>query len=179
MQRNRRSEAGFNLIEVLVAVAITGVVILSIMTLFFLGRRNVYSGKQTTKANSVATRVLEDLSSMSAADVVSNFGIDDDTTLADRTILGTAFPQSVLRDTSGTIDNTTDPSGYLARWQTLLPATEFRGGKIQLIITPANPTDNTSPVSTAQVVRVRGIVYWTEGHRDRTVVFDSSKLYRP
>jgi prepilin-type N-terminal cleavage/methylation domain-containing protein len=179
MKRNRRNQAGFNLIEVLVAVAITGVVILSIMTLFFMGRRNVYSGKQTSKANAVATRVLEDLALMSAADVLSNFNIDDDTSLADRTILGTSFPDSVLRDTSGTVDSTTDPSGYLARWKDLLPTTDFRGGKLQLVITPANPTDSDNPVSTAQVVRVRGIVYWTEGHRDRTVVFDSSKLYRP
>lgn len=179
MKRNRRNQAGFNLIEVLVAVAITGVVILSIMTLFFMGRRNVYSGKQTSKANAVATRVLEDLALMSAADVLSNFNIDDDTALVDRTILGTSFPDSVLRDTSGTVDSTTDPSGYLSRWRDLLPGTEFRDAKVQLVITPANPTDTASPVSTAQVVRVRGIVYWTEGHRDRTVVFDSSKLYRP
>ena len=42
-----------------------------------LGRRNVYSGKQTTYAVSIGTRVLEDLSAMAADDLIDNFKITD------------------------------------------------------------------------------------------------------
>ena len=175
----RRAEAGYNLVETLVAVAMTGVVILSIMTLFFLGRRNVYSGKQMTAANAVATRVLEDLSLMTAQDVLNAFNVTDATTLSSNTVAGTAYAGSVLRATNGTIDANTDPGGYLARWLTLVPATTFANAKVMLVITPANPIAVGSPVSTAQVVRLRGFVQWSEGPRTRTVSFESSKLQRP
>lgn len=176
---SRRGQAGYNLVETLVAVAMTGVVILSIMTLFFLGRRNVYSGKQMTAANAVATRVLEDLSLMSATDILSNFGITDATTLSSNTVAGTAYAGSVLRATNGTINSTTDAGGYLARWLTLVPSSTFANGRVSLVITPANPVDSDDPVSTAQVVRVRGFVQWAEGARTRYVTFESSRLQRP
>jgi hypothetical protein len=166
-------------VEVLIAVAITGVVIISIFTVITLARRNIYSGKQMTAANAVATRILEDLSLMSATDVLLNFNVTNSTTLASNTVDSVAYTGSVLRDTNGTISAATDPSGYLARWLTLLPATTFQGGRVVLVITPANPINNAQPVSTAQVVRVRGFVQWREGVRRRTVSFESSKLQRP
>lgn len=175
----RGGEAGYNLVETLVAVAMTGVVILSIMTLFFLGRRNVYSGKQMSAANAVATRVLEDLSLMSAQDIRSNFGLDDTTTLAANAVAGTSYAGSVLRATNGTIDSTTDAGGYLARWLTLVPGSAFANGRVTLVITPANAVDAALPVSTAQVIRIRGFVQWSEGARTRSVPFEASKLQRP
>jgi len=57
----RRRQAGYNLVEVLLAMAMLGVVTISIFTLFFMGRRNVYSGKQTSQAIAIATEVIEDL----------------------------------------------------------------------------------------------------------------------
>ena len=57
----RRGEAGYNLVEVLLAMAMLGVVTISIFTLFFMGRRNVFSGKQTSQAIAIATQVIEDL----------------------------------------------------------------------------------------------------------------------
>lgn len=179
-ETGRHGERGYNLVEVLVAVALTGVVVLTIMTLFFMGRRNVYSGKQMSAANAVATRVLEDLTAMSGVDVLANFGITDATTRATNIVAGVSYPNSVLRDTGGTIDGTTDPAGYLARWQTIVSsANTFQRGRFFLVITPANPSVNGNPVSTAQVIRVRGVVQWDEGVRRRSVTFDDSKLVRP
>ena len=179
-QNTRRSlEAGYSLIEVLIAVTITGVVMISIFTVITLARRNVYSGKQMTAANSVATRVLEDLSLMSATDVLLNFNIGDATAFTGNTVGGVTYPASVMRDTNGTIDATTDPSGYLARWRALVPTTAFPGGRVVLVITVADPIDNTKKSTTAQVVRVRGFVEWREGLRNRNVTFESSKLQRP
>ncbi len=179
--RPRHGEKGYNLIEVLVATALLGVVILSIVTLFFIGKRNVYSGKQMTAANSVATRVLEDLALMSATDVLTNFNITDNTNLGSNTVAGATFTGSVLRDTRGTVDTTTDPSGYLARWKALVDntGTFARRGRVVLVVIPATPVDNNRPVTTAQVVRVRGFVEWSEGVRSRSVSFDASKLQRP
>jgi prepilin-type N-terminal cleavage/methylation domain-containing protein len=176
---DRRSQAGYSLIEVLIAVVITGVVIMSIFTVITLARRNVYSGKQTTAANAVATRVLEDLSLMSATDVLLNFNVVNATTLAANTVGGVSYAGSVLRDTDGAINATTDPSGYLARWRALVPATTFQRGRVVLVITPSTPRINAQPVTTAQVVRVRGFVEWSEGIRRRSVSFESSKLQRP
>ena len=43
MRARLRSEAGFNLIEVLIAMALLSTVLLSIVTLFFMGRSLVLS----------------------------------------------------------------------------------------------------------------------------------------
>src|SRR3982750_1957995 len=128
-----RHQAGYSLVEVLIAVAITGVVIISIFTVIPLARRNVYSGKQMTAANAVATRVLEDLSLMSATDVLLNFNIDDGTAFQANTVGGVSYPASVMRDTDGTINATTDPSGYLTRWRAMVPATAFPSGRVVLV----------------------------------------------
>src|SRR5437016_14135078 len=76
----KKESRGYSLVEVLIAIAITGVVMLTIVTLCYMGRRNVYSGKQMTYAVSVGTRVMEDLSTMTNTDVLTAFGIDDNTT---------------------------------------------------------------------------------------------------
>ena len=179
MTMRQRPEKGYSLVEVLIAATITGVVIMSIFTVITLAQRNVKSGKQMTAANAVATRVLEDLSLMSATDVVLNFGLDNATTLSSNTVNGVAYPGSVLRDTDATINATVDPSGYLSRWQGLVGQATFRKGRVLLVITPANPRVNGEPVTTAQVIRVRGFVEWSEGIRRRRISFESSKLQRP
>ena len=51
----KKRQSGYSLVEVLVAIAITAVVLLTVITLFYMGRRNVYSGKQTTQAVSIGT----------------------------------------------------------------------------------------------------------------------------
>ena len=71
----KNRQRGFNLVEVLIAMAITAVVILSVATLFVMGRRNVYAGKQMTAAVAVATRITEDLSHMTHAEVYDKFGL--------------------------------------------------------------------------------------------------------
>jgi prepilin-type N-terminal cleavage/methylation domain-containing protein len=134
---------GYSLVEVLVAIAITSVVLLTVVTLFYMGRRNVYSGKQTTVAVSIGTRVLEDLSTMTAEDIRTHFKIDDTSrttvTLRNVPAAGTTganagnviFADSVQRDTSGcTLSGsgstakwdcgTNDVDGYLSKWMSTL-----------------------------------------------------------
>ena len=174
----RRTERGYNLVEVLIAMALLGTVILSISTLFYMGRRNVYSGKQMTKVSAVATRVLEDLSAMSGDDVLTNFNITATTPLTSNTVAGTTYPASVMRKTSS-FTTANDPSGYLSRWQALLGSEEMKNGIVTVVITPADPSDTTDAINTAERIRVRAIVEWREGRRRRNAVYDSSKLRRP
>jgi prepilin-type N-terminal cleavage/methylation domain-containing protein len=185
-------QQGYSLIEVLVAIAITSVVLLTVLTLFYMGRRNVYSGKQTTYAVSVGTRILEDLSTMTADDLISNFKIDDTTALATVTLNKVSgadngkidFDNSIGRDTdniSATTElwsQTSGPAdGYLTRWKTYLDPSKLTGGTIGLVITPRTPSDAAKPVSTAQFTKVRVYIAWDEAaNRRRFAFFDTTKV---
>src|SRR5256885_1195137 len=101
----RRRVRGYSLIEVLIAMGLLSTVLLVIVTLFFMARSNVYSGKQTTHAVAVGTRIMEDLSSMSVPTVYSTFSITDTTGLGTVTAQPAVLPQSsydtsILRSTS-------------------------------------------------------------------------------
>jgi prepilin-type N-terminal cleavage/methylation domain-containing protein len=196
----KRASRGYSLVEVLIAIAITGVVLLTIVTLFYMGRRNVYSGKQMTYAVSVGTRVMEDLSTMTSADLLTAFGIDDATTqetvvmcdgtllplgtttcasiVATRTAINQTFDDSTSRDTK-TISTATDPGGYLAAWETLVGESNLANAKVGVIITPRNPADTTAPWTTARFTRVRVYVEWDEAkNRRRIAFFDTTKVNR-
>src|SRR5881394_1268744 len=82
-----RTEAGYNLVEVIIALAVFGIVAITIFTLFVMGRRNVYSGKQASQAVAVGTQVLEDLSSLNKKMIYNgSFGIADTATGASVTL---------------------------------------------------------------------------------------------
>jgi prepilin-type N-terminal cleavage/methylation domain-containing protein len=194
-------QRGYSLIEVLIAMAITSVVLLTVITLFYMGRRNVYSGKQMTAAAAVGTQILEDLSTMTAQDLGSNFKMDDTTTLTTITLQGVAnatngqisFDNSIGRDSNActvattspyAITCTNDPNGYMAKWlRMLIPqsntASVMTNPVIGFVFTPRSPTDNTKKVTTAQFTRARIYISWEEGknHR-RYAFFDTTKVNR-
>lgn len=194
----KRTESGYSLVEVLIAMAITSIVLLTVVTLFYMGRRNVYSGKQMTYAVSVGTRVLEDLSSMAMADVETNFNIDNSTVATTVTVQGlssqgssSTYSNSVQRDTSSCTASGTpptytcpdDPTGYLARWAALVDQSKLTNARVGLILTPrspANPADcNNCPWTTARFLKVRAYVSWEEAkNRRRVAFFDTTKVNR-
>jgi prepilin-type N-terminal cleavage/methylation domain-containing protein len=187
-QRPRPWQRGFNLVEVLIAMAIMGSVLLAIVTLFFFGRANVYSGKQMTQAVAVAARIQEDLAPLSRDQIYAAFVLSGDG-LATHTVNGTAYTKSVLRDTK-TISGSTDFSGYLAKWNALMSAQKFMQGtntKVSLIFQPtldevapnaepASPATSTAP--TSQVLRIRAVIQWDEGRRNRNLILDTVKTVR-
>ena len=173
-----RPASGYSLIEVLIALAITSIVLLTVVSLFVMGRKNVYSGKQMTYAVSVATRVLEDLSPMTADDIRENFGLDDDTSLSTVKVNGVDYPNSVLRETK-TINSTTDSGKYLQAWKDLIPADKLQDASVGLIITPTSPVDAKAPVTTAQYTKVRIYVQWNEAQRRRFTMYDTTRVTRP
>ena len=74
----KRNESGYNLIEVVFATALLGIVSITIFTLFVMGRRNVYSGKQNSQAVAIATQVMEDFQPLNKKMIYNGaFGILD------------------------------------------------------------------------------------------------------
>jgi prepilin-type N-terminal cleavage/methylation domain-containing protein len=201
-----KKQSGYSLIEVLVAIAITSVVLLTVVTLFYMGRRNVYSGKQTTAAVAIGTRMLEDLSAMTGEDVLDNFAIDDNTartTVNLQGVYGTAmggvsgqlqFTNSLSRNSSTCTINTAtdpagitctnDPNGYMVNWMRMvLPHKNinevFTKPEVGIILTPRNPVVVGSPWTTARFTKVRAYVSWEEGPaRRRYAFFDTTKVTR-
>jgi prepilin-type N-terminal cleavage/methylation domain-containing protein len=172
----RRAERGFNLIEVLVAMALLSTVLLSIVTLFFMGRRNVYSGKQMTRATSVSVHAAEDINALSAREIFEAFTIPADEDPDKHTVAGTEYDESIVRSTDDTSKDDAD-YGYLARWKALLPASQISGGRVTVVIVPSDPMDGTD-VTTSRKLRIRIITEWQEANRYRSVFVETVKFNR-
>lgn len=180
-------QRGYNLVEVLIAMALLSVVLLSIFTLFVMGRGNVYSGKQLTQANAVGRHVLEDLSTLTINDVRAAFNIADDDTLGDidvdttRELPGDEYTDAIMRTTE-TINADTDPRGFLEDWHDQMVNQEKLGnGEVILVFRPQEPFPVAATLApdNATVMQIRVIVRWNEGPRRRQAIFDTSKVQRP
>ena len=189
-----RRERGYNLVEVMLAMAMLGVVAISIFTLFFMGRRNVYSGKQNSQAVAIGTQVLEDLQPLNRQMLYNGaFGIAataTGTTITMPAVTSGAqtltFDNSRIRSTNATIitsppadiatENT--PPGFLARWNTAL-GTKLSNGSVTVILTPdRDPTNSPAQFGTAQLLRVTVFVRWQESNnRNREVILNTVKAF--
>jgi len=204
----KQRPSGYSLVEVLIALAITSVVLLTVVTLFYMGRRNVYSGKQMTYAVSVGTRILEDLSSLQSTDVLTAFNVNDNTSTTTVKIHGltaagssyTSYPNSAGGEPQGnttTIDTATctgsgtpivytctnDTNGYLAKWKALVTEANLTNGQAGLVLTPRNPANPATcancPWTTARFLKIRAYVQWDESAgRRRVAIFDATKINR-
>lgn len=201
IRRDRRAEAGFNLIELLIAIALLGVVVLSLMTLFTLARSNVTSGRQMTHAISVGTRIMEDLSGLALDDIYANHNITNATAMVDFDVPPTTLPQSSYEDSirrssadvavAGTrctgatlITFTNDPRQFMQRWYCQLVgpnSDKISDGQITLVFMPRKELDTAAALApeNAAVVKIRVLIRWREGLRRRQVVFDTTKFNRP
>ncbi|HUF17871.1 MAG TPA: prepilin-type N-terminal cleavage/methylation domain-containing protein [Thermoanaerobaculia bacterium] len=148
-------QRGFNLVEVIIAMALLGTVLLGIISLFYFGRSNVYSGKQMTHAVAIGTQVLEDLSPLTMAQVESAFGFTLGTTaVTTNTINGVSYPNSILRST----DNVTldaDPPNFLDTWLADLDG-RLPGSAVDVVFTPTLAN---------RLLQIKVIVSWQEGTR--------------
>ena len=170
---NKREQLGYSLVEVLIALAITSIVLLTVVTLFYMGRRNVYSGKQMTYAVSVGTRILEDLSNWVSGDVLSNFNITDSTATGNVTVNGVTYANSLLRDTSGCTGSgpytcPNDVNGYLASYKALVLDSKLTNATVGVILTPRSPSNlpviacpgGNCPWTTARFLKIRVYIQW-------------------
>ncbi|HEX6100278.1 MAG TPA: prepilin-type N-terminal cleavage/methylation domain-containing protein [Thermoanaerobaculia bacterium] len=173
----RRAERGYNLIELLIAMALLGTILLSIVTLFAFGRRNVYSGKQLTRATSVTTQVLEDLQPLNVATFNTQFKITSTEKPAKFTVGGVTYDKALVRSTADLTKQETTGPKYLTRWNDLIPASKMAQGKVTLVILPDQMFTVDDP-TTAAVVRLRVVTEWREESRTRYVTADAVKFNR-
>jgi hypothetical protein len=122
-RRRTRSEYGYNLVEMLIAMAMLGTVLLSVLTLFYFGRGNVYSGKQMTSAVSIGNDVMEDLSPLTVTQLEAalNFELDGGTptALVTNTVNGVAYANSILRTTDA-VGADSAPPDFLDTWSAMI-----------------------------------------------------------
>ena len=176
----RTGEGGYNLVEVLVAMAMLGTVLISLVTLFVMGQRNVYSGKQMTRAVAAGTRIMEDISPLTQVDVIDAFGLDT-ATAGTVTAGGESYANSVVRSTATDAgDATKDADGYLTEWDKLLDQEEFNDGRITIVMTPIDPlaTSSAPGLTNSPILRIRALVEWNEGVRERRILLETSKVNR-
>lgn len=190
----KHSQRGYNLIELLVAIAILGVVMLSILSLFVWGRKNVYSGKQMTTAIAVGTRVLEDLQPLTKADIYDGlFDITDDSTGANIKFGNPEreYRNAAIRSTKAwtgytnvQTQNATGPLFLTKAWTDQLQETLSDGttkrprlddGAVTIIMMPRADTVNPEKFGTASVMQIRVVVSWLENRRHREVILDTVK----
>lgn len=155
--RESRHQRGYNLVEVLIAMGLLSTVLLTIITLFVIGRQNVYSGRQLTTAVALSTRIMEDISATGAKDLYTKFNIVDATAtnvtqkvppldLAALPIMPeSTYANSIMRSTTsiavagtgctGTtlITFNNDPAKYLQKWYCQL----FDGGTVPKLVNPS------------------------------------------
>ncbi len=189
-----RSERGYNLIEVIIAMGILASVLISVFTLFFMGRYNVYSGRQLTQALALGNHVLEDMAPLNKKMIYNGAFTLNDTDTGSTITFGNpsqTYNNARIRSTdpnvipsppadiSTELTPTTTPTGpgFLANWKTLLTG-KMNKGSVSVILIPRNdPTNTPAQFGTATTMRVRVIVRWTERNRQRQVTLDTVKSY--
>jgi prepilin-type N-terminal cleavage/methylation domain-containing protein len=185
------SQKGYNLVEVLIAIAILGTILLSIITLFFMGRSQVYSGKMMTQAVAIGTDALEDLSGMTVQGVYDTFLIDGATALDDYVVEGVEYENCLIRSTDpnivasppGDLQDENVPAtgtGLLTSWNDdITNNRKMADGSVTVILRPRMPTTvGTASAPAPRVLQMRVIVRWRESTRERRVVFDTVRYRR-
>jgi len=195
MKRRTESQRGYNLIEILVAIAILGVVLLSILSLFLWGRKNVYSGKQMTAAIAIGNRVVEDLAPLTKNDIYKGLFTIADTSTGSTFKFGNPqqeYKNAHIRSTNASIavtptqsDLTTEstatgaPQFLKNAWATQLKDAGGKGllddGSISIILMPRSGSTTPATFSNASLMQIRVVVSWVENRRRREVILDSVK----
>ena len=189
MRRTARDQRGYNIVEVMIAMAILGSVMLSIIALFYLGRRNVYSGKQLTYANAVGVQVMEDLSALDMLSLYAAFDIttaNAATTLnATKTVNGITYAKCVYRSTAAAnLASDVTPPGFLTRWNTTLGnGNRLQDPLLEIIMVPTLPanqlfTTTTPARPSPSIMKIRVVISWKEGQRTRSITLDTIKTQR-
>lgn len=186
-----RTKSGYSLVEVLIALAVFGVVAITVFTLFVMGRKNVYSGKQATQAVAIGTQILEDLGPYNKKKVYNGaFAISDTDTGAAVTLppvssaAAATFANARIRSTDPNIvasppsDISTQSTGLLDRWSAML-TDKLTNGSVTLILIPERDTAGNSPeqFGTSQLLQIRIFIRWTETGRKREVILDTVKAF--
>jgi len=149
-----RAQRGFSLVEVVLALALLGTVLIAISGLFALGSRQLQSGREQTTALAVARDVLEEMDAWGFDQLYGAYAIP-----------GT--------DAEGTVD--TRSPGYASRWQDTLAGLD--GGYAEIHIEALAPGGGSPPaLEQAEAIRIRVTVHWVEGARERELELATVRL---
>ena len=190
----QRTKSGYSLVEVLVAMGIFGAVVMSVLTLFYMGSGNVYAGKKMTEAVAVTTKVQEDLSGMTWIQMYNALMISDATSLGtintdEGGLAGSGSYTNSIRRSTDTISASTEfgypgtspacpaagTGGLLTRWKSMICPDRFNNALVELAITPTAPRLPANKITTANIVKIRLIMSWNEQTKRRRIIFDMVK----
>lgn len=150
----RRGEAGFSLVEVVLALGLLAGVMISIAGLFALASRDMNGGRNTTEAMAVGRDILEEITGWSYDQTWALFGFDGSATVY-------------------TVDTRTN--ALAQKWQPALEETLYDSWaeiRIESIV-----GSGVAPnLASARSIRVVVTVYWTEGQRDRTATLSTVRM---
>ena len=171
----RGHERGYSLVEVMLASALLSSILVSISTLFVIGTQSVRSGRELTKAASIANGALEEALSWHYDKVWRMTGGASTTeTLSWST--KTANPTY-----SGTADDQADCAATANAWRSNVEA-QLKDGYLTYRVEgmanfPSGITDGLEVYPEADFLKVTITVFWTEGKgRTRHVQFEGITL---
>jgi len=182
--RNVRSSRGFSLAEVLIAVALMGVIILAVFGLVSAGVRRAYGGKKMTQAAAVAQSALDRVNAQKAYTL---FGAADTATTAGQTwtkvsaLTGTAADGDVNPAAEGGGTPNAEQAARNAIRALLrdtdLPANATNQASLAVTVTPVRRDTTGLNFGNATVLRIDVEVTWVEfGTRTRTVHLQTMNL---
>jgi len=148
MERNRSGsvEAGFSLIEVVIAIGVLAGVMLSIASMFIMGGRQVKTGKTLTEATTLAQDLMEQFDKESFNSLYLNLG-------------------AASTDTTRTVLSTTTGSPIQA-WQTEI-ARKLNSGSASVRLDAMGPSSPN--FGTAAGIKVTVTLSWNELGRAQSV----------
>lgn len=171
----RRTEAGYSLVETLLATGLLAFILVSVSGMFIIGSQNVKSGRELTKATTIANSAMEQVMSWPFDKVYGFAGATAtertkqwDTNMANPAYVGDAAD---VADWGATAD----------AWRTNVRR-QLQLGRIIYKVDgagafPTGSTDGLVAYRDAHFLRVSVTVEWTErGKRRRQVVFEEFVL---
>lgn len=170
--RTPRSERGYSLVEVLVSAGVLGGVLLSISTMFIAGTQSVRSGRDLTRATTIASSATEDVLTLPYELV---YGI----TGADRSAETSGWTtDDPIPPLSGSMDDVALMTEMLESWREQVQ-TELAQGRLTyrvdgIVRLPSASDDGLQSYNEATFLRVTIRVEWSETrNRRRHVVFEA------
>lgn len=152
----RDPEAGFSLVEVMLALGLLAAVLVSITSLFIIGGKRVAQGRERTEALSVGTHVMENLDQMSYRGLYTNFSTASDPGAATGPLV---------------IDSRTNTAALALGWQNLIDS-RLEDGYATVTITRVAGTN----FRTADALRVTTTVYWDDLNRTRNITLETVRF---
>ncbi len=151
---HRRTERGFSLIEVVIALGLLAGVLISISGLFVIGGSQVKSGRSSSEALAVGRTILEEMNRWALKQSYQVYGYT-----------GSA--------TSYTIDTRTN--SYATKWQPTLTS-KLGNGYAIIQLESLGPDPTKPPMDASKAIRVLVTVNWDEGARHRTVQLGTVRM---